>query len=608
MTSPSIDICWSLAEAEAAHAGFSEIGLAHFWVGVCKAAEVSVSELLKAGSPELQALEGQVEADFLEVREAFPGVGLSPKLLRRAIRAELGKRPGKFARPLHRSPALRVVFEQGSTLVPVNGGRLKPAHLLVALIEQWDPAVSSAMTKLGHDSFEVLRSLCGRLIEGFVVDAPEDEQDRDAVEKKDRKAKKDSALRRFGRDLTELAAKGALPPLIGRRAEMLKITQILMQSRKNNLILVGEPGVGKTGIVEGFAQLLAEGKLPDALGRPAVRRVDTLVHRANGWREKSDLRPCTFAFHWHVGETTTLLDAGSASGSMDAANILKPALARGAIRLIGATTNWNCSGVSMSVADFHALVECRGRSGKSPAVIDAPLQTIEKDGALERRFQAVRIEEPSADEAVAILLALRPRLEEHHGVVLDEDALRAAVEWSVRYLPDFRLPGKALDLVDQACAAVRFWTLTPGKNRGETPLGRPGAGRASHRASHGSSHVVGRDEIAAAVAARCGIPVGTLTADEGARLMALEGDLGQRVKGQPEAISAVAEAVRMARAGLKKQNRPMGVFLCRPPVARARQNWPRHWRRICFTTSMGRIGSTSRQKYSRSPKYFISKI
>jgi ATP-dependent Clp protease ATP-binding subunit ClpC len=227
---------------------------------------------------------------------------------------------------------------------------------------------------------------------------------------------------------------------------------------------------------------------------------------------------------------------------------------------------------------------------------------------LERRFQAVRIEEPSADEAVAILLALRPRLEEHHGVALDEDALRAAVEWSVRYLPDFRLPGKALDLVDQACAAVRFWTLTPGKNRGETPLGRPGAGRASHRASHGSSHVVGRDEIAAAVAARCGIPVGTLTADEGARLMALEGDLGQRVKGQPEAISAVAEAVRMARAGLKKQNRPMGVFLCRPPVARARQNWPRHWRRICFTTSMGRIGSTSRQKYSRSPKYFISKI
>ena len=137
-----------------------------------------------------------------------------------------------------------------------------------------------------------------------------------------------------------------------------------------------------------------------------------------------------------------------------------------------------------------------------------------------------------------------------------ETALRAAVEWSIRYLPDFRLPDKALDLVDQACAAVRFRTLTPVVEEvpsGETPLARPAARR--------RSHVLGREEIAAAVAARCGIPLGTLTADEGARLMALEGDLGKRVKGQPEAISAVAEAVRLARAGLKKPNRPMGVFL-----------------------------------------------
>jgi ATP-dependent Clp protease ATP-binding subunit ClpC len=216
-----------------------------------------------------------------------------------------------------------------------------------------------------------------------------------------------------------------------------------------------------------------------------------------------------------IDEIHLLLGSGSASGSMDAANILKPALARGAIRVIGATTT----------------KEYR--------------QTIEKDGALERRFQMLRVEEPSADEAVAILLAMRPRLETHHGVALEEAALRAAVEWSVRYLPDFRLPDKALDLVDQACAQVRFATLSPQKRTGTAS----------------PSHFVGRDEIAAAVAARCGIPVGTLTANEGVRLMALEGDLGKRVKGQPEAISAVAEAVRLARAGLKKPNRPMGVFL-----------------------------------------------
>ena len=201
------------------------------------------------------------------------------------------------------------------------------------------------------------------------------------------------------------------------------------------------------------------------------------------------------------------------------------------------------------------VAACRGRSGKSPAVIDAPLHPIEKDGALERRFQAVKIEEPSADEAVAILLALRPRLEAHHGVALEEAALWAAVEWSVRYLPDFRLPDKALDLVDQACAAVRFGTLSPGKRGDRMSPRRTGSASPSHHLP------VGREEIAAAVAALCGIPVGNLTADEGARLMALEGDLGKRVKGQPEAISAVAEAVRLARAGLKKPGRPVGVFL-----------------------------------------------
>lgn len=518
MTSPSIDICWSLAEAEAAHAGFSEIGLAHFWVGVCKAVEVSVSELLKASSSELQAMEGQVEADFLEVREAFSAVGVSPKHLRRSIRAELGKGSGHEGRPLHRCMALRKVFKTAASVAKVDGERLRPVHLIGALTEQWMPVVEEALTKLGHDPSEIMRGLFRAIADRRPGERQKTPR-RKTQDKKEEK-QKDSALRRFGRDLTELAAQGALPPLIGRRKEMLKITQILLQSRKNNLILVGEPGVGKTGIVEGFAQLLAEGKLPDALGRPAVIEISltSLVagtkyrgefeERLEAVVREASLEPKPILF---IDEIHLLLGAGSASGSMDAANILKPALARGAIRVIGATT----------IREYR--------------------QTIEKDGALERRFQAVRIEEPSADEAVAILLALRPRLEAHHGVVLEDAALRAAVEWSVRYLPDFRLPDKALDLVDQACAAARFQTFTPGKCAAST--------------------AIGRDEIAAAVAARCGIPVGTLTADDGVRLMALEGDLGKRVKGQPEAISAVAEAVRLARAGLKKANRPVGVFL-----------------------------------------------
>jgi ATP-dependent Clp protease ATP-binding subunit ClpA len=133
-------------------------------LGICKAVELPVGEVLKAGTPELQAMEGQVETDFLEVREAFSGAGLSPKMLRRAIRAELGRRSGKFARPLHRSPALREVFKQGVSLASADGERLRPAHLLVALVEQWEPVVSSAVTKLGHDPEVVLRGLSGRLI------------------------------------------------------------------------------------------------------------------------------------------------------------------------------------------------------------------------------------------------------------------------------------------------------------------------------------------------------------------------------------------------------------------------------------------------------------
>jgi ATP-dependent Clp protease ATP-binding subunit ClpC len=534
MTSPSIDITWSLAEAEAAYAGFSEIGLAHFWVGICKAVEVSVPELLKAGSPEIQALEGQVEADFLDVREAFSGVGLSPTQLRRTIRAELGKRAGKFARPLHRSPALREVFKQAGESAAVDGGRLRPAHLLEALVERWDPLVSSAVTKLGHDPYEVLRGLIG-VRQKTPRRKTQEKRKKDVrpVAEDEEIPKKKSALERFGRDLTALAAAGALPPLIGRRKEMLKITQVLLQSRKNNLILVGEPGVGKTGIVEGFAQLMAEGKLPEALGRAAVIEISlpSLVagtkyrgefeERFEALVREASMEPKPILF---IDEIHLLLGAGSAGGSMDAANILKPALARGAIRVIGATTT----------REYR--------------------QTIEKDGALERRFQAVRIEEQSADEAVAILLALRPRLEAHHGVALDDAALRAAVEWSVRYLPDFRLPDKALDLVDQACAAVRFGTLSPQSRGDRMSPRRTGTASPSHL-------VVGREDIARAVAARCGIPVGTLTADEGARLMELEGDLGKRVKGQPEAISAVAEAVRMARAGLGRPGRPVGVFL-----------------------------------------------
>ncbi len=533
MTSPSIDITWSLAEAEAANAGFSEIGSAHFWVGICKAVDIPVPELLKAGTPELRAVETQVEADFLELRESFATAGLSPVKLRRAIRAELGKECHIPERPLHRSPALRRSFKEGMAIASSEDGRLRPAHVLVSMADHGDdPAVNRALERLGFQPPEVLRCLVAGLIAGF---RPAEQAEGAPAAPK---AAGKGALERFGRDLTDLASRGALPPLIGRRAELVRMTQVLLQSRKNHVILVGEPGVGKTGLVEGFAQLVAAGNMPKELAGVRVIEVSltSLVagtkyrgefeERMQAVVQEASQEPKPILF---IDEIHLLLGAGSASGSMDAANILKPALARGAIRVIGATTT----------REYR--------------------QTIEKDGALERRFQVLRVEEPTPDEALVILSALKERMEKHHGVKLEEDALRAAVEWSVRYLPDQRLPDKALDLVDQACAAVRFRTLTPpGEGRDKLSLQQSETGC--------PSHFVGREEIAAVVAARCGIPVGTLTADEGRRLKEMELLLTQRVKGQPEAIAAVAEAVRLARAGLKKPERPAGVFLFAGPT------------------------------------------
>lgn len=523
MISPSINIVWRIAELEASRAGFSEISEAHFWLGICKVVDLPLTDFLKDCDVEMRAMEGQIVDDYEELREAFADIQVSAILFRRVLRAELGKWDGEGKRPLHRSDGLRDVFKQAMTMAATEGVRIRPMHLVSIMAQMMPEVVLLSLNHAGYNGARVRRKLTRW------KRAKEKSHDESPQEKA--KKSQQSALEKFGRNLTELASQGLLPPLIGRRAEMLKITQVLLQSRKNNLILVGEAGVGKTGIVEGFAQLLNDGKLPEGLGAPALIEISlsSLVagtkyrgefeERLEAIIKEASTEPKPILF---IDEIHLLLGAGSASGSMDAANILKPALARGAIRVIGATTT----------REYR--------------------QTIEKDGALERRFQLLRVEEPTSDEAIGILSSLRARMEEHHGVKLSDDALKAAVEWSVRYLPDFRLPDKALDLVDQACAAARFRTLSPANFKNQ-----PGAVERT---------LIGRDEIAAVVATRCGIPLGRLTADEGARLKDMETLLANRVMGQTDAIAAVAESIRLARAGLKKPDRPMGVFLFAGPT------------------------------------------
>jgi len=408
--------------------------------------------------------------------------------------------------------------------------------VLFSLLQSHDPTFDECLASIGGDR----KALAEALERCVLVDGAEGTdancRDLDPVRKPARdakpdakaeaKPKKQSALAYFGRDLSRLAKDGKLAPVIGRKPEMLKIAQTLLQSRKNNVILVGEAGVGKTGIVEGLAQRIAQGKVPDELKATRIIELSmSLLVAGTQYRGEFEERmqavikeaSADSNIVLFLDEIHTLMGAGKVGGSMDAANILKPALARGEIRVIGATT----------IAEYRLH--------------------IEKDAALERRFQKVDVEEPTPEEALEILRGIRTRMEEHHGIKITDGAISTAVEWSVRYLPDFRLPDKAIDLLDTACAQARFLTFS-GK-------GSIAAGTA---APHGA---VDREQIAAVVASRCKIPVGTLTEDEGQRLRSMEEVLGKRVKGQDAAIKTVSEAVRLSRTGLGNPNRPVGSFL-----------------------------------------------
>ena len=342
------------------------------------------------------------------------------------------------------------------------------------------------------------------------------------------KKQQKSALEFFGRDITDLARRGKLEAVIGRKDEILRVGRILSQKRKANPVLVGEPGVGKTGIVEGLAQRIASGECPEFLRATRIVEISMAAliagtkyrgefeERLQAVIKEAEQEAEVILF---IDEIHTLVGAGAGGGSMDASNILKPALARGSIKLIGATTT------------------------------EEYRRDIEKDPALERRFQAVWVEEPTRDQAVEILRGLRTRFEEHHGVGIAPDALEAAVDLSIRYIHDFRLPDKAIDLVDQACAMAMLRSFSQSATKP----------RAKKKA-------IDRDDVAAAVAERCKIRVAQLAGDERERLRRIELTLEERVKGQAQAISAVADAVRVARSGMKDPNKPTAVFLFAGPT------------------------------------------
>ena len=371
-------------------------------------------------------------------------------------------------------------------------------------------------------------------------------------------------LDQYSRDLTALALRGEPDPVIGREQELRHVIRILSRRTKNNPVLIGEPGVGKTAVAEALARRMAAGTVPETLARKRLLALD-LPSMLAGTKYRGDFEERVKAVLREiqragdvilfVDELHTIMGAGAAEGAIDAANILKPALGRGLVQILGATT----------------LEEYR--------------RHIEKDAALERRFQPVMVEEPTREESVRILSGLRTRYERHHRLIITDEAIRAAVELSVRYIPERFLPDKAIDLVDEAASLVRMGAADELQESGKASvedlrrakeeafrrqdLGQAAALREREmlaRAEDVGERCVLAADVAAVVSGWTGIPVETLTQSERERLSHLEEVIHRRVIGQDEAVSAVCRAIRRGRVGLSDPKRPVGSFLFLGPT------------------------------------------
>ena len=424
-----------------------------------------------------------------------------------------------------------------------NQRKAGPEHLLRAIVLDRDCCAQTMLADLGVNQVKLAGEVCAQRW-----------TEPDLATEKERRAKF-PALTKYGRDLTEMAANGALDPVIGREKETDRLIRVLLRRCKNNPCLIGDAGVGKTAVVEGFAQRVAAGNVPQGLIGKRIFALDLTAMLAGAKyrgdfeeRLKSVIEEAAGCRNiiLFIDELHSIVGTGAAEGAIDAANILKPQLARGEKFLIGATTT----------EEYRKF--------------------IEKDSALERRFQPVVVEQPDEEQSLAILKGMRRSYEQHHCVTITDGALEEAVRLSVRYINDRRLPDKALDLVDEAAARVRSGTLNAPyvKRLSEVRRGiansRDPVGTEKLRAEEyalikamntGRACVVDKPEIAQTVSAITGIPAQRLSADEAAQLAGLETQLKKRVVGQDKAVELVSNAVRRGRTGLKEPDRPTCSFL-----------------------------------------------
>ena len=477
------------ARLSARELGHSSVGTEHLLLGILGESEGLGARILLGRGLELPALRREVLRMDGAGAPGGPVLGLSE----------------------HARRAVETAAAEAETL---RQGFIGTEHLLLGVLRLPDCGGARVLRALGADLNELytdIAALFGHPVSGGRTQTGTVRTGR-RVETR--------TLDQYSRDLTALAAAGGLDPVVSRGEEIRRAVQILSRRQKNNPVLVGEPGVGKTAVAEGLALQVARGDAPESLRRKRIVSLDIPALLA-GTKYRGDFEERVKAVLKDVkragdvilfiDELHTVIGAGSAEGAIDAANILKPALGRGELQIIGATTP------------------------------EEYRRHIEKDAALERRFQPVTVAEPGKEQTLRMLRALRPALEKHHGVRIAEEALEAAWALSVRYIHERFLPDKAIDLIDEAAAGLRLSAEAP-------------------------CPTLGAAQVAGVVSQWTGIPVAGLTEDESAALRDLEQQLKKRIIGQDEAVSAVARAIRRSRVGLRDPRRPVGSFLFLGPT------------------------------------------
>ncbi|MFQ8696553.1 MAG: ATP-dependent Clp protease ATP-binding subunit, partial [Alitiscatomonas sp.] len=540
-----------LAAEAAEETGSRTVGTEHILVGLMKAGTGPAARVLEAGAVKLERV-----------------LELEKKLVSSSQPTQIRDREGY-------TPIARKVLENSyREAVRFHAPLIGTEHILMAMLKQTDCVAVRLLNTLNINIQRLYIDLLSAMGEEGAAGREELVQGRSR-----RDGKADTpVLDEYSRDLTKLASEGKLDPVIGREHEIGRVIQILSRRTKNNPCLIGEPGVGKTAVTEGLAQMIAAGDVPDTIRGKRVVILDLSGMVAGSKyrgefeeRIKNVLNEVREAGNvlLFIDEIHTIIGAGGAEGALDASNILKPSLARGELQLIGATT------------------------------IEEYRKYIEMDPALERRFQPVTVEEPTEEEAVAILKGLRPRYEEHHRVTITDAALTAAVRLSSRYINDRFLPDKAIDLIDEASSKVRLSVFVEPRGVKELEAEIRELEKAKEEAIRSEAYeeageikkkqekkrekigklrekweeeknsrplFVDEEEIADVVSGWTKIPVRKLKEEETERLLKLESILHERVVGQEEAVNAVSKAIRRGRVGLKDPRRPIGSFLFLGPT------------------------------------------